>query len=219
MKKFIILITMAILAVGCTNNQELVKEALNSVGDRPEWIMNEPLVDGDTFYFVGISSLYATEKGARRDAKRDAMFTMMEYLNTIAQAKFEEAQVSYGLEGALISPTISNRGYTKFVSMNVIRRMRATKWYFERENDMLGRPGYKYFVLTFVPKEDIFLAFKKTARQNVVLAKQEAKQALNAQAKNQAEQATKFWQMIEKEGINQDDLFNAPRNEGVVAAQ
>jgi len=97
--------------------------------------------------------------------------------------------------------------------------MRATKWYFERENDMLGRPGYKYFVLTFIPKEDIFLAFKKTAKQNVALAKQEAEQALNAQAKNQAEQATKFWQMVEKEGINQDDLFTAPRNEGVVAAQ
>ena len=149
---------MAVIAVGCSSNtrpvldpeetRELTVESLKPVtypdqDDRPEWVMSEPLLEGDLIYFTGVSSLYATEKSARRDAKRDALFSGMEYLSTVAKAKYEQAEMGFGLDGATFAPTIGTRGYYKFVHMNVLKGARTTKCYFEREADMVGRPGYK----------------------------------------------------------------------------
>ena len=69
--RYFYLVLVALLTVGCSSKQELVKEALNSVGDRPDWVMVPPGPEGDQLYFVGTSALYGTEKHARRDAKRD----------------------------------------------------------------------------------------------------------------------------------------------------
>ena len=161
MKNILILIAMALFVVGCSSKQALVEEppktiALPDVKDRPEWVMSEPLLEGDVFFFTGVSSLYATEKFARRDAKRDALFSGMEYLSTVAKAKYEQAELGFGLEGATLAPTVGSRGYYKFVHMNVLKGARSTKWYFERELDMVGRPGYKYFALVAMPKKHFF---------------------------------------------------------------
>ena len=37
--RYFYLVLVALLTVGCSSKQELVKEALNSVGDRPDWVM------------------------------------------------------------------------------------------------------------------------------------------------------------------------------------
>ena len=225
MKKFIILITMAILAVGCSSNtrpvldpeetRELTLESLKPVtypdqSNRPEWVMSEPLIEGDIIYFTGVSSLYATEKSARHDAKRDAIFSGMEYLSTIAQAKYEQAEMGFGLDGATFSPTVGTRGYYKFVHMNVLKGARTTKWYFEREADMAGRPGYKYFALVAMPKKHFFDAFNNTAKINVFKAQKEAANAVTEVAKEQANQTVEFWKLVEKEGLTTDDFFQIP---------
>ena len=214
------------LVVGCSSNTrpELDPEELRTVqqnqlkpvsypdqSDRPEWVMSEPLLDGDLIYFTGVSSLYATEKSARRDAKRDALFSGMEYLSTVAKAKFEQAEMGFGLDGATYAPTIGTRGYYKFVHMNVLKGARTTKWYFEREADMVGRPGYKYFALVAMPKKDFFRAFDNTAKANVFEARQNASNAVTAVAKEQALNNVEFWKLVEKEGLNDDDFFNVPK--------
>ena len=216
---------MAVFAVGCSSNtrpvldpeetRELTVESLKPVtypdqSDRPEWVMSEPLLEGDLIYFTGVSSLYATEKSARRDAKRDAIFSGMEYLSTVAKAKYEQAEMGFGLDGATFSPTIGTRGYYKFVHMNVLKGARTTKWYFEREADMAGRPGYKYFALVALPKKHFFDAFNNTAKINVFKAKQEAANAVTEVAKEQANQTVEFWKLVEKEGLTTDDFFPVP---------
>jgi hypothetical protein len=212
MKNILILIAMALFVVGCSSKQALVEEppktiALPDVKDRPEWVMSEPLLEGDVFYFTGVSSLYATEKFARRDAKRDALFSGMEYLSTVAKAKYEQAELGFGLEGATLAPTVGSRGYYKFVHMNVLKGARSTKWYFERELDMVGRPGYKYFALVAMPKKHFFEAYSNTAKANVLKAQQEAADAVTEVAKEQARQNVEFWKIVEEEGLNEDDFF------------
>ena len=212
MKNILILIAMALFVVGCSSKQALVEEppktiALPDVKDRPEWVMSEPLLEGDVFYFTGVSSLYATEKFARRDAKRDALFSGMEYLSTVAKAKYEQAELGFGLEGATLAPTVGSRGYYKFVHMNVLKGARSTKWYFEREQDMVGRPGYKYFALVAMPKKHFFEAYSNTAKANVLKAQQEEADAVTEVAKEQARQNVEFWKIVEEEGLNEDDFF------------
>ena len=225
MKNFLVAIVVALLVVGCSSTRPTLTseemhtaelDALKPVtfpdqSNRPEWVMSEPLLDGDLIYFTGVSSLYATEKSARRDAKRDALFSGMEYLSTVAKAKFEQAEMGFGLDGATYAPTIGTRGYYKFVHMNVLKGARATKWYFEREADMVGRPGYKYFALVAMPKKDFYSAFNNTAKANVFQARQEASNAVTAVAKEQALQNIEFWKLVEEEGLNDDDFFKVPK--------
>ena len=216
---------MAVIAVGCSSNtrpvldpeetRELTLETLKPItypdqSNRPEWVMSEPLLEGDIIYFTGVSSLYATEKSARHDAKRDALFSGMEYLSTVAKAKYEQAEMGFGLDGATFSPTIGTRGYYKFVHMNVLKGARNTKSYFEREADMAGRPGYKYFALVAIPKKHFFDAFNNTAKINVFKAQQEAANAVTEVAKEQANQTVEFWKLVEKEGLTTDDFFQIP---------
>jgi len=221
MKNILILIAMALFVVGCSSKQALVEEppktiALPDVKDRPEWVMSEPLLEGDVFYFTGVSSLYATEKFARRDAKRDALFSGMEYLSTVAKAKYEQAELGFGLEGATLAPTVGSRGYYKFVHMNVLKGARSTKWYFEREQDMVGRPGYKYFALVAMPKQHFFEAYSNTAKANVLKAQQEEADAVTEVAKEQARQNVEFWKIVEEEGLNDDDFFKVPKDDTII---
>ena len=221
MKNILILIAMALFIFGCSSKQALVEEppktiALPDVKDRPEWVMSEPLLEGDVFYFTGVSSLYATEKFARRDAKRDALFSGMEYLSTVAKAKYEQAELGFGLEGATLAPTVGSRGYYKFVHMNVLKGARSTKWYFERELDMVGRPGYKYFALVAMPKKHFFEAYSNTAKANVLKAQQEAADAVTEVAKEQARQNVEFWKIVEEEGLDDDDFFKVPKDDTII---
>ena len=117
MKNILVAMVIALVAVGCSNSARppLEEVQLKPVtypdqSNRPEWVMSEPLLDGDMMYFTGVSSLYATEKSARRAAKRDALFSGMEYLSTVATAKYEEAELSFGLDGASFAPTVGSRG-------------------------------------------------------------------------------------------------------------
>ena len=227
MKNFLLATIVAILVVGCSSNTrpKLTPEEMRTTSidalkpvtfpdqsNRPEWVMSEPLLDGDLIFFTGVSSLYATEKSARRDAKRDALFSGMEYLSTVAKAKYEQAEMGFGLDGATFSPTIGTRGYYKFVHMNVLKGARTTKWYFEREADMVGRPGYKYFALVAMPKKEFFTAFNNTAKSNVFKARQDASNAVTAVAKEQALNNIEFWKLVEKEGLSDDDFFTVPKD-------
>ena len=221
MKNILILIAMALFVVGCSSKQALVEEppktiALPDVKDRPEWVMSEPLLEGDVFYFTGVSSLYATEKSARRDAKRDALFSGMEYLSTVAKAKYEQAELGFGLEGATLAPTVGSRGYYKFVHTNVLKGARSTKWYFERELDMVGRPGYKYFALVAMPKKHFFEAYSNTAKAKIQKAQQEAADAVTEVAKEQARQNVEFWKIVEEEGLDDDDFFKVPKDDTII---
>ncbi len=174
------------------------------VSDRPEWTMNEPEVEDETMYFVGISAVHVSEKNARDDARRNSVSAAIQYLGTMAKSKFESASVTYGLSSEAMDPTTSARMYEKQVAANVTRRLKAKTWYMERETDSSGKSGYKYFVLAGVPVKSLDEAFRQTARQNMDDARKRAKEAATDQARRQAEQAAKFWDDMQKQGVVTD---------------
>lgn len=208
-KQISLLMSLFLVAVlaGCSSSKAPTPGETETVdtSDRPEWVMNEPGVEDDKMYFVGISSVHVSEKNARNDARRDSVNAAIQYLGTMAKSKFEQAQVTYGLASEAIDPTTSARQYEKQVAVNVARRMKAEKWYMERETDASGKRGYKYFVLAGVPVNSLDEAFKQTAKKNMEDAKKRAKEASDEQAKRQVEKQAEMWEGLKKQGLFKDD--------------
>ena len=199
--RYFYLVLVALLTVGCSSKQEMVKEALNSVGDRPEWVMVPPAPEGDQLYFVGTSSLYGTEKNARRDAKRDAIREMSEYVRVLNKNKFERASVTYGMDSFVIRPTVSERNFEKIMSASTANYLRVEEMYFEREADATGVPGYKYFVLTSISKTDLETALQANATTNAENAQKAMQLASTDEAKEQWKNARNFWNELAEDGF------------------
>jgi len=201
--RYFYLVLVALIAVGCSSKQEMVKEALNSVGDRPEWVMVPPAPEGDQLYFVGTSALYGTEKNARRDAKRDAIREMSEYVRVLNKNKFERASVTYGMDSFVIMPTVSERNFERIMSASTANYLRVEELYFEREADAAGVPGYKYFVLTGISKTDLETALHANATANAKNAQTAMDLANTEAAKAQWKNARDFWKELAKDGFVQ----------------
>ena len=201
--RYFYLVLVALLTVGCSSKQEMVKEALNSVGDRPEWVMVPPAPEGDQLYFVGTSALYGTEKNARRDAKRDAIREMSEYVRVLNKNKFERASVTYGMDSFVIMPTVSERNHEKIMSASTANYLRVQEMYFEREADSAGVPGYKYFVLTSISKTDLETALHANATTNAENADKAMQLANTEEAKAQWKNARDFWKELAEDGFVQ----------------
>lgn len=201
--RYFYLVLVALIAVGCSSKQEMVKEALNSVGDRPEWVMVPPAPEGDQLYFVGTSALYGTEKNARRDAKRDAIREMSEYVRVLNKNKFERASVTYGMDSFVIMPTVSERNFERIMSASTANYLRVEEMYFEREADAAGVPGYKYFVLTGISKTDLETALHANATANAKDAQTAMDLANTEVAKAQWKNARDFWKELAKDGFVQ----------------
>ena len=199
----ILIVLVALIALGCSSasKQEMVKEALNSVGDRPDWVMFPPAPEGDQLYFVGTSNLYVTEQGARRDAKRDSIREMSEFVRVLNKNKWERVGVTYGMSAMARMPTVSERNFEKIVSASTANFLRVQEMYFEREMDVAGVPGYKYFVLTSISKTDLDTALQSNALQNAREAEEKIKNAKTDEAKEQWEHARTFWQELAEDGF------------------
>jgi hypothetical protein len=201
--KYFYLVLVALLTVGCSSKQEMVKEALNSVGDRPKWVMVPPAPEGDQLYFVGTSALYVTEKNARRDAKRDSIREMSEYVHVLNKNKFERASITYGMDGVVIMPTASERNFEKIMSASTANYLRVEEMYFEREADRTGEPGYKYFVLTSISKTDLNTILQANATANAEEAEKAMQLANTDDAKEQWKNARDFWKEFAEDGFVQ----------------
>jgi len=204
-KQISLLMSLFLVAVlaGCSSSKAPTPGETEAVdtSDRPEWVMNEPGVEDDKMFFIGISAVHVSEKNARDDARRNSINAAIQYLGTMAKSKFEQAQVTYGLASEAMDPTTSARQYEKQVAVNVARRMKAEKWYMERETDASGKKGYKYFVLSGIPVVSLDEAFQQTAKKNMEDAKKRAKEAATEQARRQQEQAADFWAEMQKQGV------------------
>lgn len=175
-----------------------------NVSQRPDWTNKEPEADGNNMVFVGISNPYATERGARDDAMRDATQRVVDYLGTAAEDKFQQASTSFGLSSSVVDPTQATRSFQQQLSGNVARRLRAREWYTERQTSSTGT-GYVVFVKSEIPTSSINEAFQQTAQDNLKAAQERARQAATDQAKQQADQAAQFWANMAKQGLVPDN--------------
>ncbi len=212
MKKIIALVGLVVIAAlaGCSSKEaspvgipdEAGAEKLiwSSAAERPGWTMNEPDTEDGVMSFVGLSDRFATEKGAREDARRNAMESVVKYMGTLVKDKFEKATVSFGLESSVIDPTASAREFEKQLAVNMASKVKMKSWYMEKWQTETGI-GWQAFALGKVPMGAIDETYKDTARSKQKEAERKAKEAGDAIAKAQAEKAADFWKQMQEQGV------------------
>lgn len=168
---------------------------------RPGWTLEEPATVNGMMHFVGLSGNYATEQQGREDAKRNSISSLVSYTGTLVKAKFERARKDFGLDSNVIDPTTSARTFEQQLSVNVAREVKAKTWYIEKWQTPTG-VAHRVFLLAEVPQRAVDDSMKGTAREMARKAEQQAKEAGDAIAKKQAENATEFWKKIEEEGVS-----------------
>lgn len=203
MKKFILFVlalSVMAVAIGCAKKAPPPPPPAQPTS-RPDWTMVEPEKEGDSMVFVGISTLHATEQDGRSAAMQNASENVVKYLGTAAESKFEQAKTSFGLSSQTVDPTQATRSFQKQLSANVARRLKASRWYLEREKDAAGKRGYKVFVKAKIPVAEINKSFAETANGNAKKAEEDASKAMTDQAKKQAQDAAGFWKNMAKQGL------------------
>ena len=201
---FLLFISTALIGCGSKDPSTLGEREAADITQRPEWVFNEPEEKDGKMPFVGTSKLFASEQAARDNALDSATKKVIRFMGDMVKRKTETASTSYGLSSEIVDSTTSSRQYEKQVSANVARRVKAKKWYMERETDASGKRGYKSFVLAEISMKEMDNAFKQTAKPNMDDAKNRAKEAATAQAKDQAEKAVDFWKNMKEEGMLSD---------------
>ncbi len=172
----------------------------SSSQNRPKWTMDEPEKKNNYMSFVGLSATHATEKGARIDARRNAVNNISSYIGTLAKDKFENAYLAYGLDSNVMDPTSSSRRFGKQLTANIVSRVKTKKWYSEKWSTETGI-GYRVFVLARIPEDAITESYKNAANRLASNAQNQAIDAANESAKKQAELAAEFWRQMEEEGL------------------
>lgn len=194
----------SILLVGCAKETTMapaaVEAASPSMPERPDLVYNEPSEEDGTLSFVGMSNVHASEQNARKDARRDAINNVVQYLGTMAKTKFEQVTQSYGLSSQIVDPTTAAQQFEKQMSANLAREMKTKTWHPEREKKS-GVWGYKYFVLAQIPKSSIDNSFRKSLDQNIKKQQEEAEKAATQKAKEQSENAIDMFRKMKKEGL------------------
>ena len=194
----------SILLVGCAKETTMapaaVEAASPSMPERPDWVYNEPSEEDGTLSFVGMSNVHASDQNARKDARRDAINNVVQYLGTMAKTKFEQVTQSYGLSSQIVDPTTAAQQFEKQMSANLAREMKTKTWHPEREKKS-GVWGYKYFVLAQIPKSSIDNSFRKSLDQNIKKQQEEAEKAATQKAKEQSENAIDMFRKMKKEGL------------------
>ena len=85
----------SILLVGCAKETAMAPAAVEatspSMPERPDWVYNEPSEEDGTLSFVGMSNVHASEQNARKDARRDAINNVVQYLGTMAKPAVQQS--------------------------------------------------------------------------------------------------------------------------------
>jgi len=168
--------------------------------ERPAWTMDEPdTVDG-IMSFVGVSNRYATEKGAREDARRNAMDAVVKWMGTMVKNKFEQLSVSFGAATSVVDPAQSAKEYEKQLAANMASRVKIKTWYMEKWQTPTGI-GYQVFALGHVPKNVADDTLKDMAKRKAQEAQDRARDAADTKAQTQATKAAEFWKQMQEQGV------------------
>ncbi len=163
---------------------------------RPSWCNEVPdPKDGDVF-FVGLSAVQATEKGARDDAFRVSVDRVVKYMGVEAMTKWEKALVSYGAASKVIDPVEATRAFERQNSDGITRRLKEIRFYSEKENN-----GYKNCTLAQIPQATLDGLYQEWANRQKKIAEKKANEAKDEEAKQQWKDAMNFWSGMERNGL------------------
>jgi hypothetical protein len=174
-----------------------------SSDERPAWTLKKPEAKGGDLFVVGVSPDMTNEPLARSRAVQNAHTEMSRYLGNLVKAKYEQANIDFGLASDVVDPTASAREYVKQLSTNFISQLDATEFYWERWRKSTGI-GYRYFALCKVPVKNVNDNFREDAAKRMQDAARRAKEQSDRVAKEQLEKAGAMWAQLEQQGLFKD---------------
>ena len=141
--------------VGCAgvasnpNESVLISENL-----RPDWVDEYELEDSTHLFFTGISTKYAEERKALKDAKYDALAKFLDYCGL--HTKLHEKYISqvHGSTANVLSATNKIETQLEINSEALVGQFRIVKKYLEVYSGARGK-FYKVYVFASVPKTEV----------------------------------------------------------------
>jgi hypothetical protein len=141
--------------VGCAgvasnpNESVLISENL-----RPDWVDEYELEDSTHLFFTGISTKYAEERKALKDAKYDALAKFLDYCGL--HTKLHEKYISqvHGSTANVLSATNKIETQLEINSEALVGQFRIVKKYLEVYSGTRGK-FYKVYVFASVPKIEV----------------------------------------------------------------
>ena len=153
--KHIIPLLLGATLVGCAGQApNPTQPVLVSEEPKPEWVTEHKLEDSTTMYFTGISTKYAEERKALKDAKYDALSKFLDYCGL--HTKLHEKYISHvnGSTANVLATTNKIETQLETNSEAQVGQFRVVKKHMEVYNGTRGK-FYKMYVLASVPKNEV----------------------------------------------------------------
>ena len=153
--KHIIPLLLGATLVGCAGQApNLTQPVLISEEPKPEWVTEHKLEDSTTMYFTGISTKYAEERKALKDAKYDALSRFLDYCGL--HTKLHEKYISHvnGSTANVLATTNKIETQLETNSEAQVGQFRVIKKHMEVYNGTRGK-FYKMYILASVPKNEV----------------------------------------------------------------
>ena len=158
-KLFAILLGASLVGCASTAHKQPVLISDNS---KPSWVEEYELEDSTHLFFTGISTKYAEERKALKDAKYDALSKFLDYCGL--HTKLHEKYISYvdGSTANVLTATNKIETHLETNSEAQVGQFRIVKKYMEVYSGTRGK-FYKMYVFASVPKNEVALvkAWKK----------------------------------------------------------
>ncbi|GEM_PF-1808219 len=181
-----------------TGDDELI---FKSAPQPPAWVYNEPEGDADSFYFVGISGKFATEKDGRDDAYNNSIQNVVKYLGSFFQEKLEKIVTTYGLSSQIVDPTKAARNFQEQLTGGLAKKVKAKEWYVEQWKTKLNEAYFVVKLLSKVPKVSIDEAYKTGMDSELEALKKQRDAIADKKAKAQFENAMEAFKKAKDEGF------------------
>ena len=153
--KHIIPLLLGATLVGCAGQApNPTQPVLISKEPKPEWVTEHKLEDSTTMYFTGVSTKYAEERKAFKDAKYDALSRFLDYCGL--HTKLHEKYISHvnGNTANVLATTNKIETQLETNSEAQVGQFRVVKKHMEVYNGTRGK-FYKMYVLASVPKNEV----------------------------------------------------------------
>tara|TARA_B100000949_G_scaffold211643_1_gene205306 strand:- start:972 stop:1892 length:921 start_codon:yes stop_codon:yes gene_type:complete len=153
MKRLITILLGATL-VGCAGQTPKVNGILLSDEPKPNWVLEHKLENSTHLFFTGVSTKYAEERKAFKDAKYDALAKFLDYCGL--HIKLHEKYISYvhGSTANVLSATNRIKTQLEINAEAQVGQFRIIKKHLEVYSGTRGN-FYKVYVFASVPKNEV----------------------------------------------------------------
>lgn len=121
---------------------------------RPGWTVEQTVTDGEFYFFVGESSRFATEKGAKQNARLNASAKASQYFSNEAEVRAMEERSSAGSSTGYGDEKVKTLNVETMHSRALVNKINPDKWYLEMWRDKKGKSFWKAYVLSSIVAKD-----------------------------------------------------------------